>query len=102
MIIARKNGTDTNYRTMTDFQGFILYLGDAGADEYHYNYDAWGRARNATDLSYIQSDVGPAWMNRGYTGHEHMDDFQLINMYGQLYDPVIGRMLSPDNNIQDP
>lgn len=25
-----------------------------------------------------QSPVGTEWFNRGYTGHEYMDDFQLI------------------------
>jgi RHS repeat-associated protein len=29
------------------------------------------------------------------------NEFKLINMNGRLYDPVIGRMLSPDNNIQN-
>jgi len=36
------------------------------------------------------------YFSRGYTGHEHMDMFGLINMNGRMYDPIIGRMLSPD------
>ena len=43
---------------------------------------------------------GPMF-DRGYTGHEHMTAFDLINMNGRLYDPVLGRMLSPDIAIQD-
>jgi len=31
-----------------------------------------------------------------------MDSFQLINMNGRMYDPVLARMLSPDNNLQMP
>ena len=31
-----------------------------------------------------------------YTGHEHLDLFNLINMNGRVYDPVIARFLSPD------
>ena len=38
--------------------------------------------------------------NRGYTGHEHLDMFKLIN--GRMYDPIIGKMLSPDNFVQSP
>jgi RHS repeat-associated protein len=34
--------------------------------------------------------------------HEHLEMFSLINMNGRLYDPVLGRMLSPDNYIQEP
>jgi len=36
------------------------------------------------------------YFSRGYTGHEHMDMFGLINMNGRMYDPIIGRMLSPN------
>ncbi len=41
------------------------------------------------------------FFDRGYTLHEHYDDFDLINMNGRLYDPILGRMLSPDVVIQD-
>jgi RHS repeat-associated protein len=44
----------------------------------------------------------PDWLYRGYTGHEHLDQFGLINMNGRLYDPVLRRMLSPDNYVQEP
>ena len=43
----------------------------------------------------------PRTFDRGFTLHEHYDDFNLINMNGRMYDPVIGRMLSPDIAIQD-
>jgi RHS repeat-associated protein len=33
--------------------------------------------------------------------HEHLEMFSLINMNGRLYDPVLGRMLSPDIFIQE-
>ena len=34
--------------------------------------------------------------NRGFTGHEHLDDVGLIHMNGRVYDPEIGRFLSAD------
>jgi RHS repeat-associated protein len=39
---------------------------------------------------------------RGFTGHEHLPEFNLINMNGRVYDPILGRFLSPDNYIQLP
>ncbi|MFT6336125.1 MAG: RHS repeat-associated protein [Halioglobus sp.] len=102
MIIKRENGSDAYYRTMTDNQGSIVYIGDTNGNEEFYNYDAWGRRRNPANYTYVVPSTNFSWMNRGYTGHEHLDDFQLINMNGRLYDPVIARMLSPDNNIQLP
>ncbi|MCF6325333.1 MAG: FG-GAP-like repeat-containing protein [Gammaproteobacteria bacterium] len=38
--------------------------------------------------------------NRGFTGHEHMDDLGIIHMNGRLYDPKLGRFLSADPYIQ--
>ena len=40
--------------------------------------------------------------DRGYTGHEQLDDSGLIHMNGRLYDPELGRMLSPDPYVQVP
>ncbi|NMB65758.1 MAG: hypothetical protein GYA16_12915, partial [Spirochaetes bacterium] len=39
---------------------------------------------------------------RGYTGHEELPWFNLINMNGRLYDPLVARFLSPDNYVQAP
>jgi RHS repeat-associated protein len=66
-----------------------------------YNYDAWGRRRNPSDWSY--SNV-PAvtYTQHGFTGHEHLDMFNLINMNGRVFDPEIARFVSPDPIIQDP
>ena len=57
-----------------------------------YSYDAWGRLRNPQTL----------FLGRGFTGHEHLSWFGLINMNARLYDPVIGRFLSPDPYVQMP
>jgi RHS repeat-associated protein len=35
-------------------------------------------------------------LTRGFTMHEHLDQVGLIHMGGQVYDPEIGRFLSPD------
>lgn len=45
--------------------------------------------------------AGFEWL-RGYTGHEHLDSFGLINMNARLYDPKLGRMLSVDNYVSAP
>ncbi|CAC9977428.1 hypothetical protein, partial [uncultured Gammaproteobacteria bacterium] len=44
----------------------------------------------------------PALTNRGFTGHEHIDEMGFIHMNGRVYDPQIGRFLSADPYIQDP
>ena len=90
----------------TDYLGSILAItNNAGALEETHSFDAWGRKRNPSDWSSIQAiddDFTSTITDRGFTGHEHLDAFGLINMNGRLYDPVLGRMLSPDNFIQSP
>ncbi|NVJ00513.1 hypothetical protein HV824_20655 [Myxococcus sp. AM009] len=39
---------------------------------------------------------GNSQVRQGFTGHEHDDEVGLINMKGRVYDPVLGRFLSPD------
>jgi len=39
-------------------------------------------------------------LDRGFTGHEHLYNFGLINMNGRVYDPFMSTFLSPDNYIQ--
>jgi len=38
----------------------------------------------------------------GFTGHEHLPEVGLIHMNGRVYDPVLGRFLSADPQIQFP
>jgi RHS repeat-associated protein len=40
--------------------------------------------------------------DRGFTGHEMLPQFNLVNMNARLYDPLLGRVLSPDNFVQLP
>lgn len=94
--INQPNIGTMNY-VIKDHQG-SMYATVTGNTVERYSFDAWGRRRNPQTLSY---DNVTTSFDRGFTGHEHYDDFGLINMNGRLYDPLVGRMLSPDIVIQD-
>ncbi|HRI58580.1 MAG TPA: FG-GAP-like repeat-containing protein [Saprospiraceae bacterium] len=105
-IVVRESGVDKYYAVYSDYLGSILKVTELNASNQvvivaSQNFDAWGRPRNPTDWSYTNLPTLPAWLYRGFTGHEHLPQFALINMNGRLYDPVAGRMLSPDNFTQD-
>jgi RHS repeat-associated protein len=85
------------YYTLKDHQGSLTATVHGNTVE-RLSYDPWGRRRNTTNFGY---DNVSHTFDRGYTLHEHYDDFDLINMNGRLYDPILGRMLSPDVVIQD-
>ena len=66
-----------------------------------YAYDPWGARRNPTD--WTQKDTRTSFItNRGYTGHEHLEAFGIINMNGRVYDPLTAMFFSPDPFIQAP
>ena len=51
---------------------------------------------------YASGKAPELFLGRGYTGHEHLPLFGFINMNARLYDPLIGRFLSPDPYVQLP
>jgi len=64
------------------------------------SYDAWGNLRDPNTWSGNFS--GTPMFDRGFTGHEHLYNFGLINMNGRMYDPVVSSFLSVDQYVQNP
>ena len=93
-IAIRENGTVKEYHAFTDNIGSILsYVDENGTKVFDASYDAWGKQ------TVTLNTIG---LHRGYTGHEMLGEFDIINMNGRLYDPVLGRFFSPDNYVQMP
>lgn len=102
-IVERIGTTDNYYYTYTDHLGSILTATNStGTVITRQNFDSWGRKRHPVTWSYTNPPAVPDWLYRGYTGHEMVPEFGLINMNGRMYDPINGRMLSTDNYVQDP
>ncbi|NJK93544.1 MAG: hypothetical protein HC905_00205 [Bacteroidales bacterium] len=99
-IYEINNGTGNMYYLHSDHLGsYDVITNSGGTVAQYYSFDAWGRRRNPSNWSY--AGISSSFLfNRGYTGHEHLDAFGLINMNGRMYDPLISRMLSPDNFVQ--
>ncbi len=100
-VYIKTNETGQLYFIAKDHLGSILGLYNTSETLVEeYSYDAWGRRRDPVTLAPL-TQTPKFLLTRGYTGHEHLDEFELINMNGRLYDPLLGRMLSPDNYVQD-
>ncbi|WP_118976990.1 FG-GAP-like repeat-containing protein [Taibaiella koreensis] len=99
-ILEKQNGIDKKYFVLTDHQGSLTHIVDEnGTLVEEKSFDAWGRPRNPANwINLPPKEVSNGW-DRGYTGHEHIPQFGIINMNGRLYDPLMGRMFSPDPNI---
>ena len=94
IVIKENNGAFKPYLAFTDNLGNILSVVDEnGTKVFEASYDAWGKQ------TVMLNTIG---LHRGYTGHEMLSEFDIINMNGRLYDPVLGRFFSPDNYVQMP
>ncbi len=90
------SGTVTNnYVLITDHLGSITMMVDNYDDYNEIRYDPWGNR-------YVVESFLDEVIDRGYTGHEHLDQLGLIDMRGRMYDPRLGRFLSPDPFVQAP
>ena len=67
-----------------------------------HSFDAWGNRRDPLTWQSATGTLPDLFCDRGFTGHEHLAEFGLINMNGRVYDPFLCRMLSPDNYVQAP
>jgi RHS repeat-associated protein len=93
VIIIRQNGTFQTYQSFKDNLGSILSVVDENGNQvFSAEYDAWGKQTVS---------VNTIGLIRGYGGHEMLNEFNLINMNGRVYDPVLGRFLSPDKYVQE-
>ncbi|MFH7018681.1 RHS repeat-associated core domain-containing protein [Flavobacterium sp. FlaQc-47] len=101
--VVKSDGITQNYLYLQrDNLGSIVVITSAdGATIETRLYDAWGSI-----ISIGGGTTGTldklTILDRGYTGHEHIQSVGLINMNGRLYDPKLRRFLQPDNNVQDP
>ena len=85
-----------------DYQGSILAItNETGTIVEKRQFDAWGAIVKVQDGAGNILN-GLAILDRGYTGHEHLQSVGLIHMNGRLYDPKLHRFLQPDNYVQDP
>jgi len=101
-VYVSNNGKDSLLFTYKDHLGSLVALTDYnGSVMERYAYDPWGARRSPTD--WTQKDTRTSWrLNRGYTMHEHLDAFGIINMNGRVYDPLTAQFFSPDPYLQAP
>ena len=81
-----------SWTTITDAEGNV---------EQELSFDAWGNRRNPETWQSSNQLPVPLF-DRGFTGHEHLYAFGLINMNGRVYDPQMSSFLSVDAYVQSP
>jgi RHS repeat-associated protein len=103
-----ESARETHY-LHADHLGTLAAVTDSGGNVVQrFSYDPWGKDRNVDWSPSPKTafpwkvdalpglSTRPAATTRGFTDHEMLDDFGLVHMNGRLYDPHLGRFVSPD------
>lgn len=102
--VVEKQGEDESLHfVLKDHLGSWTVITDENGEvEQEVSFDAWGNLRNPeTWANYSEDETYEEPMfDRGYTGHEHLAAFGLINMNGRMYDPMMSSFLSVDRFVQ--
>lgn len=102
-VVYKDDGITQEYLYLhRDLQGSIIAISNqSGNIVEKRHFDAWGNISKVQDGA-GNNLAGLTVLDRGYTGHEHLQGVKLIHMNGRLYDPLLHRFLQPDNFVQDP
>ena len=104
LLSRKRNDSPQESFGYDNLERLLSVVDENGTKVFDASYDAWGRQ------TVTLNTIG---LHRGYTGHEMLSEFDIINMNqrslsrsgesnGRLYDPVLGRFFSPDNYVQMP
>ena len=100
-VVEKENGAENIHYIYKDHLGSWTTITDAnGTVEREQSFDAWGNMRDPD--TWTGTVTQQPMFDRGFTGHEHLNSFGLINMNGRMYDPVMSSFLSVDNYVQAP
>nr|WP_249118584.1 RHS repeat-associated core domain-containing protein [Pseudoalteromonas sp. NEC-BIFX-2020_015] len=87
----------------TDMLGSTVLITDhQGKGIGQYIYDPWGKQQQVYTSQALTSNAMLLSQMRSFTGHEQMDELEVIHMNGRIYDANIGRFLQADPFVQFP
>lgn len=82
--------------------GVATIADETGLNVEARGYDPFGKPRNSDWSDKPTPTINSSITDRGFTDHEHLDEWQLIHMNGRAFDYNLGRFLSVDPIIQAP
>jgi RHS repeat-associated protein len=98
LYVKTNDGKQNTYTLLKDALGSVSDITDENANVVqHFYYAPFGEQKLTKGV--VQSSP---ITHQGFTGHEQIENMNLIHMGGRLYDPVLGRFLTADPTIQEP
>jgi len=102
--VTRSSGGSPGMRYFhRDHIGSLVAITNAsGAPIESLAYEAYGKRRFTNGTADPNNTIIGVTTERGFTGHEHLDELGLIHMNGRVYDPLLGRFMTADPFVPDP
>ncbi|HXU01683.1 MAG TPA: RHS repeat-associated core domain-containing protein, partial [Polyangia bacterium] len=101
-VTSESGGTESTATKYNHFDhlGSVTTMSDETGHAVGLSYDAFGARRDPSGQAADASSLALQPGHREFTGHEAIPGMGLVNMNGRVYDPLLGRFLSPDPNVQ--
>jgi RHS repeat-associated protein len=101
-IDAPGAATTLNWTHTDNLGSVVAVTGSNGNLEESTAYDPWGARRDQAGDAAQLANYKEIVDNKGFTDQEMLDQLNLVHLNGRVYDPLVGRFLSADPEIQDP
>ncbi|HSN96975.1 MAG TPA: RHS repeat-associated core domain-containing protein, partial [Candidatus Nanopelagicales bacterium] len=75
---------------------------ESGAVVHRRSYDAFGARRDPIWSAPVPASFPASEIRQGFTAHEGDDELGLVHMIGRVFDPKLGRFLTPDPIVAHP
>ena len=101
-IVAEKFSGATNatrYFVLDHLSSIAVVTDENGNVVERDFYDAWGKRRNADGSDDTTCSL-TSQTTHGFTNQEEIDAMCLVNLNARVYDPLLGRFMSPDPTVE--
>jgi RHS repeat-associated protein len=96
------SATEMSWMHADRLGSMIALSNESGALREKLEYDVWGKRRSKDDNVSTPDSLDGVTDNRGFTGHEMLDQLDLVHMNGRVYEPALGKFFSADPFVADP
>jgi len=101
-VYAAGDGPGMRYFHKDHLGSIAAITNEAGAPIERFAYEAFGKRRFPSGTADPANTLFGITTERGFTEHEHLDEIGLIHMNGRVYDPTLGRFMTPDPTVAYP
>ncbi len=102
VLIDNGSTVQTRYVHKDHLGSIAAITKEDGSPAEQMSYDPFGKRRNLDGTDDPGNALIGATGNKGYTGHEMLDNVALIHMNGRVYDPSVARFTTADPFVSNP